>query len=247
MRGALSAKKEPSSASPDLFPEGNSKGIRLSSNKVIYQKKTWNPRALGCGLLLLVMFCAPGVGLYLFSFEEFVHPKTGATLQGGTILAEAAARMTWWQWLATVVLGFFPLFVCTIGFPLWFLVWRRTVRVTGTLLEIWRGPFKNLGIAQLVCLRLDKIVTVKQVNVHPMHSWAMANGNATVFSSESMPEGRDLASASGLYCGPHALQLTDTEGQSFNVGTPEPDVLAAVLMKASSGITLEEAEPSGSN
>ena len=155
--------------------------------------------------------------------------------------------MVWWQWLATVVLGFFPLFVCTIGFPLWFLVWRRTVRVTGTHLEIWRGPFKNLGIAELVILRLDKIVTVKQVNVHPMHSWAMANGNATDFSSESMPEGRDLASASGLYCGPHALQLTGTEGQSFNVGTPEPDVLAAVLMKASSGITLEEAEPSGSN
>ena len=219
----------------------------MYDSEVIYQKKTWNPRGLGCGLSLLVLFCAPWVGLYLFSFEEFVHPRTGATLQGGTILAEAAVRMTWWQWLATVVLGFFPLFVCMISFPLWFLVWRRTVRVTGTLLEIWRGPFKNLGIAQLVCLRLDKIVTVKQVKVDVMHSWGLVNGNRTVFSSESMPEERDLASASGLYCGPHALQLTDTEGQSFNVGAPEPDALAAVLMKARPAITLEKAEPSGSN
>ena len=219
----------------------------MDDSKVIYQKKTWNPRTLGCGLFLLVLFCAPWVGLYLFSFEEFVHPRTGATLQGGTILAEAAVRMTWWQWLATVVLGFFPLFVCKTAFPLWCLVWRRTVRVTGTYLEIWRGPFKNLGIAQLVRLRLDKIVTVKQVKVDVMHSWGLVNGNRTVFSSESMPEERDLASAPGLYCGPHALQLTDTEGQSFNVGAPEPDALAAVLMKARPGITLEETEPSGSN
>ena len=219
----------------------------MDDSKVIYQKKTWNPRTLGCGLFLLVLFCAPWVGLYLFSFEEFVHPRTGATLQGGTILAEAAVRMTWWEWLATVVVGFFPLFVCKIAFPLWCLVWRRTVRVTGTYLEIWRGPFKNLGIAQLVRLRLDKIVTVKQVKVDVMHSWGLVNGNRTVFSSESMPEERDLASAPGLYCGPHALQLTDTEGQSFNVGAPEPDALAAVLMKARPGITLEETEPSGSN
>ena len=143
--------------------------------------------------------------------------------------------------------GFFPLFVCKIAFPLWCLVWRRTVRVTGTYLEIWRGPFKNLGIAQLVRLRLDKIVTVKQVKVDVMHSWGLVNGNRTVFSSESMPEGRDLASAPGLYCGPHALQLTDTEGQSFNVGAPEPAALAAVLMKARPEITLEETESSGSN
>ena len=201
----------------------------MYDSQVIYQKKTWNPRGLGCGLFLLVMFCAPFFQAYQF------------------LSTHGFPLMPWWAYLASVVLGFFPLFVMLIAFPLWFLVWRRTVRVTGTLLEIWRGPFKNLGIAQLVCLRLDKIVTVKQVNVHPMHSWAMANGNATDFSSESMPEGRDLASASGLYCGPHALQLTDTEGQSFNVGTPEPDVLAAVLMKVSPGITLEKAEPSGSN
>ncbi len=219
----------------------------MAISQVIYQKKTWNPRGLGCGLLLLVMFCAPWVYLYLYSLGEQVHPLTGATIQGSIILAEAVARMTWWRWLAAAVMGFFPLFVCSIGFPLWFLVWRRTVRVTGTHLEIWRGPFKNLGIAQLVRLRLDKIVTVKQVNVDAMHSWALVNGNATVYSSESMPEGRDLASAPGLYCGPHALQLTDTEGQSFNVGTPEPDVLAAVLMKARQRITLEKAEPSGSN
>jgi len=198
----------------------------MYDSQVIYQKKTWNPRGLGCGLVLLVFFCAP----WFFAYEA--------------LLAEAKAPdgvpgLAWWQWLAAAVMGFFPLFVCTIAFPLWFLVWRRTVRVTGTHLEIWRGPFKNLGIAQLVRLRLDKIVTVKQVNVDAMHSWALVNGNATDFSSESMPQGRNLASAPGLYCGPHALQLTGTEGRSFNVGTPEPDVLAAVLMKARPGITLE--------
>ena len=123
----------------------------------------------------------------------------------------------------------------------------RPVRVPGTHLEIWRGPFKNLGISQKVRFRLDEIKTMKQVEVDIMHSWGMVNGNTTVFSSESMPEGRDLASAPGLYCGPHALQLTGTEGKSFNVGTPEPDVLAAVLMKARPGITLEKAAPSGSN
>ncbi|MEC7777267.1 MAG: hypothetical protein VYC32_14320 [Planctomycetota bacterium] len=208
--------------------------MRMLDSQVIYQKKTWNPRGLGCGIVLLVFFCAP----WFFAYE--------------VLLAEAAAPdwapgLAWWQWLAAVVMGFFPLFVCTISFPLWFLVWRRTVRVTGTHLEIWRGPFKNLDIAQLVRLRLDKVVTVKQVNVDAMHSWALVNGNATDFSSESMPQGRNLASAPGLYCGPHALQLTDTDGQSFNVGTPDPDALAAVLMEARPGITLEETEPSGSN
>jgi len=48
-----------------------------------------------------------------------------------------------------------------------------------------------------------------------------------------------MADAPGMYCGPRALQVTDTEGQSFNVGTSDPDALASVLMKARPGITLE--------
>jgi len=202
----------------------------MYDSQVIYQKKTWNPRALGCGLFLLAMFCSPWVFVYLFSIEH----------------DEAVARMAWWGWLVMAVVGIIPLLVCTIAFPLWFLIWRRTLRVTGAHLEIWRGPFKNLRISQRFRLRLDEIKTMKQVGVDSLHSWEMINGNTTVHSSKSMGE-RELASAPGLYCGPHALHLTNTKGQSFNVGTPEPDVLAAVLMKARPGITLEKAAPSGSN
>ena len=203
--------------------------MRMLDSQVIYQKKTWNPRGLGCGIVLLVFFCAPWFFVYQVLSTEGGVPDLG-----------------WWRWLAAAVMGFFPLFVCTIAFPLWFLVWRRTIRVTGTHLEIWRGPFKNLGISQKFRFRLDKIKTMKQVGVDSLHSWEMINGNTTVYSSKSMGV-RELASSPGLYCGPHALHLTDTKGQSFNVGTPEPDVLAAVLMKARPGITLEETEPSGSN
>ena len=202
----------------------------MDDSKVIYKKRVWNLRGLPMGIIALGIFSLPWIGVYEIltgKRHELDYPWWGQTL------------------LALLYLG--PAIVCLIAFPLWWLHWGQTVQVTGTHLEIWRGPFKNLGIAQLVRLRLDKIVTVKQVEVDVMHSWGLVNGNRTVFSSESMPEGRDLASASGLYCGPHALQLTDTEGQSFNVGAPEPDVLAAVLMKVSPGITLEKAKLSGSN
>ena len=202
----------------------------MDDSKVIYKKRVRNLRGLPMGIIALGIFSLPWIGVYEIltgKRHELDYPWWGQTL------------------LALLYLG--PAIVCLIAFPLWWLHWGQTVQVTGTHLEVWRGPFKNLGIAQLVRLRLDKIVTVKQVEVDVMHSWGLVNGNRTVFSSESMPEERDLASAPGLYCGPHALQLTDTEGQSFNVGAPEPDVLAAVLMKVSPGITLEKAKLSGSN
>ena len=48
-------------------------------------------------------------------------------------------------------------------------------------------------------------------------------------------------------CGPMALQISYNDDEVFRLGTSEPDVLASVLKKARPGITLEEAEASGSN
>ena len=48
-------------------------------------------------------------------------------------------------------------------------------------------------------------------------------------------------------CGPMALQISYNDDEVFRLGTSEPEVLASVLKKAMHGITLEEAEPSGSN
>ena len=188
------------------------------------------------GIIALGIFSLPWIGVYEIltgKRHELDYPWWGQTL------------------LALLYLG--PAIVCLIGFPLWWLHWGQTVQVTGTHLEVWRGPFKNPWFSgsparlRKVLLKLDTIKTLTPVGVDAMHSWELAHGARTDWQSDSMPELRKMADAPGMYCGPRALQVTDTEGQSFNVGTSDPDALASVLMKARPGITLEETEPSGSN
>ena len=208
----------------------------MDDSKVIYKKRVWNLRGLPMGIIALGIFSLPWIGVYEIltgKRHELDYPWWGQTL------------------LALLYLG--PAIVCLIGFPLWWLHWGQTVQVTGTHLEVWRGPFKNPWFSgsparlRKVLLKLDTIKTLMPVKVDAMHSWELAQGATTVWASESMPEPRKMADAPGMYCGPRALQVTDTEGQSFNVGTSDPDALAAVLMEARPGITLEETEPSGSN
>ena len=208
----------------------------MDDSKVIYKKRVWNLRGLPMGIIALGIFSLPWIGVYEIltgKRHELDYPWWGQTL------------------LCLLYLG--PAIVCLIGFPLWWLHWGQTVQVTGTHLEVWRGPFKNPWFSgsparlRKVLLKLDTIKTLTPVGVDAMHSWELAHGARTDWQSDSMPELRKMADAPGMYCGPRALQVTDTEGQSFNVGAPEPDALAAVLMKARPAITLEKAEPSGSN
>ena len=45
----------------------------MYDSQVIYQKRTWNPRGLGCGIFLLLMFCGPWIFVYqVLSMEEAV-------------------------------------------------------------------------------------------------------------------------------------------------------------------------------
>ena len=208
----------------------------MDDSKVIYKKRVWNLRGLPMGIIALGIFSLPWIGVYEIltgKRHELDYPWWGQTL------------------LCLLYLG--PAIVCLIGFPLWWLHWGQTVQVTGTHLEVWRGPFKNPWFSgasahlRKVLLKLDKIKTLMPVKVDAMHSWELAHGARTAWQSESMPDPRKMADAPGMYCGPRALQVTDTEGQSFNVGTSDPDALASVLMEARPGITLEETEPSGSN
>ena len=188
------------------------------------------------GILALGIFSLPWIGVY-----EILTGK------------RHELDYPWWGQVLLALLYLGPAIVCLISFPLWWLHWGLTVRVTGTHLEVWRGPFKNPWFSgapahlRKVLLKLDTIRTLTPVKVDAMHSWELAHGARTEFVSESMPEPRKMADAPGMYCGPRALQVTDTEGQSFNVGTSDPDALASVLMKARPGITLESTEPSGSN
>ena len=208
----------------------------MDDSKVIYKKRVWNLRGLPMGIIALGIFSLPWIGVYEIltgKRHELDYPWWGQTL------------------LALLYLG--PAIVCLIGFPLWWLHWGQTVQVTGTHLKVWRGPFKNPWFSgsparlRKVLLKLDTIKTLTPVGVDAMHSWELAHGARTAWQSDSMPELRKMADAPGMYCGPRALQVTDTEGQSFNVGTSDPDALASVLMEARPGITLEETEPSGSN
>ena len=208
----------------------------MGDSKVIYKKRVRNLRGLLMGIPCLCIFSLPWVGLY-----EILTGK------------RHELDYPWWGQVLLCLLYLGPAIVCLIGFPLWWLHWGQTVQVTGTHLEVWRGPFKNpwfsrsLPYLNKVLLKLDTIKALTPVKVDAMHSWELAQGATTVWASESMPEPRKMADAPGMYCGPRALQVTDTEGQSFNVGTSDPDALAAVLMEARPGITLEETEPSGSN
>ena len=90
---------------------------------------------------------------------------------------------------------------------------------------------------------LDEIESVKQVKVHGLYSWNAIPGFWTSLPGISLK----LASAAGMYCGPHALQITRIDGRVFNVGTPEPEVLAAVIDDARPGVTLEVTDSSGSD
>ena len=208
----------------------------MDDSKVIYKKRVWNLRGLPMGILALGIFSLPWIGVY-----EILTGK------------RHELDYPWWGQALLCLLYLGPAIVCLIGFPLWWLHWGQTVQVTGTHLEVWRGPFKNPWFSgsparlRKVLIKLDKIKTLTPVGVDAMHSWELAHGARTVWQSDSMPELRKMADAPGMYCGPRALQVTDTEGQSFNVGTSDPDALASVLMKARPGITLEETEPSGSN
>ena len=208
----------------------------MDDSKVIYKKRVRNLRGLLMGIPSLCIFSLPWVGLY-----EILTGK------------RHELDYPWWGQVLLCLLYLGPAIVCLIGFPLWWLHWGQTVQVTGTHLEVWRGPFKNPWFSgssahlRKVLLKLDKIKTLMPVKVDAMHSWELAHGARTDWQSDSMPELRKMADAPGMYCGPRALQVTDTEGQSFNVGTSDPDTLASVLMKARPGITLEETEPSGSN
>ena len=197
----------------------------MDDSKVIYKKRVRNLRGLLMGIPCLCIFSLPWVGLY-----EILTGK------------RHELDYPWWGQVLLALLYLGPAIVCLIGFPLWWLHWGQTVQVTGTQLEVWRGPFKNPWFsrsANKVLLKLDAIKALTPVKVDAMHSWELAHGATTVWASESMPEPRKMADAPGMYCGPRALQVTDTEGQSFNVGTSDPDALASVLMKARPGITLE--------
>ena len=208
----------------------------MDDSKVIYKKRVWNLRGLPMGIIALGIFSLPWIGVY-----EILTGK------------RHELDYPWWGQVLLCLLYLGPAIVCLIGFPLWWLHWGQTVQVTGTHLEVWRGPFKNPWFSgsparlRKVLLKLDTIKTLTPVGVDAMHSWELAHGARTDWQSDSMPELRKMADAPGMYCGPRALQVTDTEGQSFNVGTSDPDALASVLMKARPGITLEETEPSGSN
>ena len=208
----------------------------MLDSQVIYKKRVRNLRGLLMGIPCLCIFSLPWVGLY-----EILTGK------------RHELDYPWWGQVLLALLYLGPAIVCLIAFPLWWFHWGLTVRVTGTHLEVWRGPFKNPWFSgssahlRKVLLKLDKIKTLMPVKVDAMHSWELAHGARTDWQSDSMPELRKMADAPGMYCGPRALQVTDTEGQSFNVGTSDPDALAAVLMEARPGITLEETEPSGSN
>ena len=208
----------------------------MDDSKVIYKKRVWNLRGLPMGIIALGIFSLPWIGVY-----EILTGK------------RHELDYPWWGQALLCLLYLGPAIVCLIAFPLWWLHWGQTVQVTGTHLEVWRGPFKNPWFSgsparlRKVLLKLDTIKALTPVGVDAMHSWELAHGARTVWQSDSMPDPRKMANAPGMYCGPRALQVTDTEGQSFNVGTSDPDALASVLMKARPGITLEETEPSGSN
>tara|TARA_Y100000815_G_scaffold264972_1_gene281294 strand:- start:128 stop:703 length:576 start_codon:yes stop_codon:yes gene_type:complete len=191
----------------------------MVSPEEIYLKKTWNPRAIVTGVLVLLL-CV--MAWYRPEWDDKWDPETGI------------------GWRLFSSLPFF-LVACV-----WFLSRRLTVRVSRERLEAWRGPLPSplsSKPSRAGTIPLDEIESVKQVKVHGLYSWNAIPGFWTSLPGTSLK----LASAAGMYCGPHALQITRIDGRVFNVGTPEPEVLAAVIDDARPGVTLEVTDSSGSD
>ena len=196
----------------------------MSDPEVIYLKKTRNPRTIVPAVFWLPFF----VGAWcIYDLDPNSAPL--------------------WQRLATIA---FVLFV----FLLWLFPFRQTVRVTGENLEVWLDPLFNRVPTRIP---LGEIAGVKPVKAH----WFFAWNFCSTYPPGAAPKGRfpdpeqvpknahdaEIASYYGIYCGPHALRITRIDGRVFNVGTPEPEVLASVIDDARPGVTIEVTDSSGSN
>lgn len=144
----------------------------MDDSKVLYRKRIRNLRGLLMGILCLGIFSLPWIGGY-----EILTGK------------RHELDYPWWGQVLLCLLYLGPAIVCLISFPLWWLHWGLTVRVTGTHLEVWRGPFKNPWFSgspaylRKVLLKLDAIKTLKPVGVDAMHSWELAHGARTVWQA----------------------------------------------------------------